>query len=388
MLCKFVYLFFFVLLSVFELYSQSSNIGLIEKYGMSLDATAFFRNDEYATPVINDYTLPGYKLRISGFIDIGKDYKLEMRIGAETLAYWGANRYPTAIAYRDFAYWTGKDEGKKINISPIFSLTFVPFNKFSVLLGSFQPDYAEKLLEPIYNPELRYMSDVANGVFAKYVGDKYSMTTFIDWQSFIFIHEKHPEAFTFAHISQYNIIDKKDKLYTELQLLASHRGGKINDVLPDTVHSWLNATFGFGGSMPSNILDDFRYSLSSYALLYMQRGEHYPVNRGYGFYTKTMFNNKSLAFSIDGLWIKNYVSPWGVPFSRVFDKNDKFYNNNHSLLYIKPSFAYTYKGHGVVFRSELGFWFLPVLRGGDKFSHYIDVSISTNIEILFSHFKK
>lgn len=382
-LVRFVYV---VLLFVFSgnLYSQTplfSRQSSSVKYGVAVSGVSFFRNDEYSSRVVDDYTLPGYRLSVSLQAESAPYFSVSL--GLENLYYYGANRYPSALAYRDLPYWTGQDDGRFMKLFPLVRMTFCPNENFSFVLGSFPRGLYNGVLEPLYNPTLEYVSDPHRGVVMRYEGCVYQMTTSIDWQSFIFHHERHPEAFTFFHRSDICLLSSSSPLWGDLQLIASHRGGKINDVVPDTVHTHLNAAVGVHTNIATSLIGQPYVYLSAYGLFYLQRGEHYVSSRGVGMYFQSKLKYRHLSFSLDGMWGKGYASPWGIPFSRAFDKNDKYYNSSRLVSYIHPYASYAFAMNTFVFRAELGGYFLPYLKS-DSFSHYMDLSIGVNLQELFS----
>ena len=60
----------------------------------------FFRNDEYASDLVADYTLPGYRLHTALAYRPRTQLPIELRLGLYHLYYWGATRYPAGLAYQ------------------------------------------------------------------------------------------------------------------------------------------------------------------------------------------------------------------------------------------------------------------------------------------------
>ena len=66
--------------------------------GLDVVGEGFFRNDEYASDLVADYTLPGYRLRANLSYRPETHLPIELRLGVYNLYYWGATRYPAALA--------------------------------------------------------------------------------------------------------------------------------------------------------------------------------------------------------------------------------------------------------------------------------------------------
>lgn len=71
---------------------------------LRLSAEGFFRNDEYASDLVADYTLPGYRLQVDLGYSPRTELPIELRLGLYHQYYWGASRYPGALAYQDLPY--------------------------------------------------------------------------------------------------------------------------------------------------------------------------------------------------------------------------------------------------------------------------------------------
>ena len=72
-----------------------------DRLSLRLTAEGFFRNNEYASDLIADYTLPGYRLSVDLGFRPDTQLPIELRVGVGNIYYWGALRYPSAIAYQD-----------------------------------------------------------------------------------------------------------------------------------------------------------------------------------------------------------------------------------------------------------------------------------------------
>lgn len=62
--------------------------------GLDVVGEGFFRNDEYASDLVADYTLPGYRLRANLSYRPETHLPIELRLGVYNLYYWGGHTLP------------------------------------------------------------------------------------------------------------------------------------------------------------------------------------------------------------------------------------------------------------------------------------------------------
>lgn len=60
-----------------------------DRLGIRLLGQGFFRNNEYATELADDYTLPGYRLRLDVGYSPNTRLPVQLRLGVANLYYWG-----------------------------------------------------------------------------------------------------------------------------------------------------------------------------------------------------------------------------------------------------------------------------------------------------------
>lgn len=251
---------------------------------LRLSAEGFFRNDEYASDLVADYTLPGYRLQVDLGYRPRTELPIELRLGLYHQYYWGASRYPAALAYQDLPYWRG--DGKdytRLRVLPFFRASIQPVRGLAILLGHLEGGARHELIAPLYSPELNLTADPETGLQIRYEGKRTQLDTWVDWQSFIFKGDTHPEAFVFGlHARQAFPLSSRSQLELQLQALAHHRGGVLNE-RADTVHTWLNSALGLAYEHHF-LLREHPLTLRSavYGALYSQRGEHYPLDKGWG----------------------------------------------------------------------------------------------------------
>ena len=133
--------------------------------GLDVVGEGFFRNDEYASDLVADYTLPGYRLRANLSYRPETHLPIELRLGVYNLYYWGATRYPAALAYQDLPYWRGDgDRYTRLHLLPYFQASIQPAAGWAILLGHLQGGAKHRLIEPLYNPELNLTADPEMGL--------------------------------------------------------------------------------------------------------------------------------------------------------------------------------------------------------------------------------
>lgn len=283
---------------------------------------SFLYNNEYEPSLYTGYSLPGFRFSANLEHSMYVLHGAALSVGAYTLRYWGASRYPAGAAYKDIAFWSD-DHYRRLRVVPLFRAEIKPTAHSRVILGSIYGGAAHRLIEPMYNPELNLTADPEAGFQYIYSSPRFRFDTWIDWQSFIYKRDDHQEAFTFGLSSAWQVYRRKsaDSLTIELpvQITTSHRGGEYNLVANDTVHTWGNAAIGLNINFRVPQLKNAQFRLSAYALGYNQRGEHYPLNKGYGFYTDLRTSLRLFDVGARYWYGHDWVSPQGMPLANGLD---------------------------------------------------------------------
>lgn len=144
--------------------SRCDSSGYTDRLGIRLLGQGFFRNNEYATELADDYTLPGYRLRLDVGYSPDTRLPVQLRLGVANLYYWGASRYPAALAYQDLPYWRGDgDRYTKFRLLPFFQATILPTPRLALILGNLEGGVKHNLIDPLYDPELNLTADEERG---------------------------------------------------------------------------------------------------------------------------------------------------------------------------------------------------------------------------------
>lgn len=363
--------------------SRCDSSGYADRLALRILGQGFFRDNEYAPELADDYTLPGYRLRLDLGYSPDTRLPIQLRVGVTNLYYWGASRYPAAIAYQDLPYWS--DEGKeytKLRLLPFFQATILPSPRLALILGNLEGGVKHGLIEPLYNPELNLTADEERGFQLKYAGDRTAVDTWVDWRSFIFKGAQHQEAFVFGlHASQALWSRPHQRLDVHLQALSHHRGGVLNQ-RADTVHTWINAALGLRythrfplGSRGRDALD---WQLAAYAVGYSQRGGHFPMAHGTGLYAESVLAWRRWQMRLSYWRGTDYVAPLGVPFAQSLRWG---MGEGGARLYThRPGYAAWQGSYRLIetarytFGTSLGLWWHP--QGQAKLSTFAEVYLS------------
>lgn len=357
---------------------------------LNLAVESFFRNDEYNYDIQKDYTLPGYRLSTDLCYRLATERPVFLRLGVDNIYFWGASLYPGAIAYTDLPYWSDAEKQTRFRLRPRVQAAIALGPTFTAILGSIQGGARHRLISPLYNPELHLSADSETGLQLLFQNERFNVDTWLNWQSFIFKTAKHQEAFT-AGLNATYLLNENGTHQTglNLQLLAVHRGGVQNTLVPDTVHTWLNTAFGFTYSqrVSYKLFKDLRLRHRAYLLSYLQRGEHYPPNAGMGIYLDSQVEDKHLAVHLAAFLAKNYVAPLGSPFSRVIDDEDfSYYNQQHLATFLRSGIRYQLiQKRQYVFGTALNLWFTPLFPS-HPLSYYYGVYLSISPSFLLTRF--
>lgn len=357
--------------------SLTEGIDCRHSLALSVNGDGFFRNNEYASDLVEDYTLPGYRLKMA------LDYKprtkipVQFRLGLTNIYYWGASLYPASLAYQDLPYWSG-DEGSytKFRLKPLFQVAITPRPNLAIVLGALEGGAQHHLIEPIYNPELNLTADYEAGVQIKYATERTAFDVWVDWQSFIYKHAQHPEAFVFGANIRQRIGRTKTATYDlSLQALAHHRGGVLNHK-PDTVHSWANVALGLMRTQSLTIGRHRALWRSGLHLLgYAQRGEHYALDGGRGIYLESSLDWRDWQVKLAGWQGSDFVSVMGTPFVQSVDHRNRRAVHSHRTRYLQFSAQYKLleRTH-YTFGASTSIWWHP--HSAHPFSSHIELYLS------------
>lgn len=294
---------------------------------LEVEGETFFRNNEYEVSLGRDYTLPGYRLRINLDYTPSSRHRVRLRAGVINHHYWGASLYPAAPFYSDLPYWTDEGEGySRLRLKPFVQASILLHPSWELTLGSLHGGIAHRLIEPLYNPELRWTADHETGIQLRHHGPRLSLDTWVDWRSFIFRRARHQEAFISGLRVDYLLVQRDNwRLSLRGQAIWTHRGG-VENIVPDTVHTWSNTALGirYDHSWQTNGRPRHA-SLSVYRVGYTQRGAHYASPSGCGGYIEGSMSEGPWEVGLAGWFGRGYMGVLSTPFvqsSQLRERNN------------------------------------------------------------------
>lgn len=293
------------------------------RLSIEVDNICFFKDNEFAGPVMKGYTLPGFWLQPKGVFFPLKNIKLEL--GLHALVYSGAYKYPN-YSYQDIAQWKGNQFQRGSHILPYFRAQ-LKLSNFNLVWGNLYGGSNHNLISPLYNPELNLTADPETGFQLLYDIRPLHIDAWINWQSFIFRQDTHQEAFTIGLSSQikFNAPASRTHFYLPVQMTIQHRGGEIDTLYTNSVHTLMNGSIGAGVTWNLNHKYLRQINLETDVLgYYQQNGELWPLNKGYALYMKASAGITE-DFGIEGGYFfgKDFISLFGIPYFGTISTSNK-----------------------------------------------------------------
>lgn len=203
--------------------------------GVSVDALAFFKDNEYDGDVVKGYSLPGF--RVQPRLTYTPLREVHLEAGFHATVYEGANKYP-AYVFHDIAHWKGNQYQRGAHVLPFFRaearLGQTRPGQTTIVLGDIYGATAHGIVHPLYNPELSLTDDPEAGVQVLASRKRWTSDVWLNWQSYIFEEDTHQEAFTVGwtqHVGTPSAGGRslgagRSLWGMPLQILVQHRGGE------------------------------------------------------------------------------------------------------------------------------------------------------------------
>lgn len=283
---------------------------------IGLESLSFVRDNEYKSPLMKGYTLPGIWLR--PMLTWQPLALLRLEAGAHLLRYWGANVYPN-INYTDIATWKGGQAQHGFHCVPWFRAHLQAAPGLHILLGSLQGGSSHGVVEPLWNDELDLTADPEAGLQVVWEARRGRLDAWVDWESFIFRSDDHQESFTFglsARLGPWGGRRGAPRWYVPLQALFRHRGGEINTADTErSVKTWLNAAAGLAveGELRGTRLPVRLSAEAAVCYFGQQSGTMLPFDRGEGLWVKA--GAQLWRCTLEAAWwqCRDFVSVMGSP---------------------------------------------------------------------------
>ena len=249
-----------------------------------MDALVFFQNNEYSSPAVEGYTLPGAWLQPR--LTYTPLPRLRIEAGAHLLFFNGATHYPN-YAYHDIARWKAGQYQSGVHALPFLRVQ-ADFQRLSLVMGNIHGAQSHGLILPLYNPEQNLSADPEAGVQLIYDSRRAHADLWLNWQSFIFNLDTHQEAFTVGlnYTPRWNgggdgTVDWE----TPVQLIGQHRGGEI-DATNTGVQTVWNAAAGVRATWrpyAQGALNSLRAEANA-LFSYQQTGDLWPFAAGFAWH--------------------------------------------------------------------------------------------------------
>lgn len=277
------------------------------------DALTFFKDNEWHTPQVKGYTLPGARLTLKAtYLPIPT---VALEAGIHGVIYNGSNKYP-AYVFHDIATWKGDQYQSGIHPTPWIRAQ-AQFGSLAVVLGNLYGGASHRLIEPLYNPEVNITADPEMGVQVMYDHPHYELDAWVDWQSFIYEADTHQEAFTFGMTNRLNINRRSSLIhyYIPIQTVVQHRGGEQN-LIKRGVQTIANVSAGLGAMWQPHTSILTRVRAEADVVIARQvTGELWPWKTGTGGYALVGADlYERLGLTCSFFSAKRFVPLYGAPF--------------------------------------------------------------------------
>lgn len=309
--------------------------------GLVFDNTCFFKNNEFTGEVMKGYSLPGVRLIPKLTYQPLPNIRLEA--GVYALWYSGANKYPS-YSYQDIAHWKGDQYQDGMHLLP-FLRAQMKVGKVNFVLGNLYGGSNHRLILPLYNPELNLTADPESGLQVLYDAPRFHLDAWIDWQSFIFEHDTHQEAFVMGLSTQIQYNDPKAPwhVYSPVQLTAQHRGGEQDTIRTAGVQTMVNVATGVGVVWNANRkhLKSLTFEVDALGY-YQQAGNLWPHSSGTGLYAKVAASLSNRFCLQAGYFVcDEFISLLGSPyFGAVSTKhNGAYFESNPGMLHFSADYC-------------------------------------------------
>lgn len=331
---------------------------------LDVNGLLFVADNEFSTPLMTGYTLPGFRLRPSVSYKPTQSIKLEA--GLYMLRFWGADHYPN-MAYRDIGIWSGTGKSTPgFHFVPFFRARMATKFGLNIVLGSLYGGSAHRLSEPMYAPELNLTADPETGLQLLYESSRVNLDAWINWQSFIYRNDTHQEAFIvgLSGMVKYTRPSSRLQVYSPVSLLLQHRGGELDTIYTNSVQSLMNASAGVAVKLRGDRKWWGGVTLGADFLLYRQlTGNIWPWDDGKAFYVYARGDFNRLRAKTAFFRSFKYIPLMGFPIygSVASSRSGTVFRNTSTFT---AGLEYNYTFHpGYSLGATLDWYYNPALTG-------------------------
>lgn len=325
----------------------------VKNLNLEINSTLFFQDNEFDTPMMRGYTLPGFKLRPS--VSYSPNENVSVNLGVYMFKFWGTDSYPN-LAYSDICEWTGKENVTRgLHLLPFFRVQMATDGGLNIVLGSIYGGRYHRLIAPLYAPELNLTADPEAGAQILYSNRWLDFDTWVNWESFIYKKDSHQEAFTFGVSSRlkYNSESSRLHVYSPVQILFQHRGGEIDTLFTNSVQTLFNGATGVAARYNIQHRAIKAVELEADALLYNQQVGHlWPIDHGWAYFLRGALDVANVHTRF-GLYESNkFVSLMGYPFfGSISTSNPDLTFHKYTTLFLGIDFNHEF-APGFIFGAD------------------------------------
>jgi hypothetical protein len=216
---------FTFLVSVCNIFGQAKEETGTQTGDLSLriKSIAFVRDDEYSSPVIEGYTLPGFFFHPE--LVYAPSAKFNISAGVHLLKYAGKEKFS--------------------QIKPVLSASLKLSEKTTLTIGTLSGSQRHRMFDPHFNSERLYSAYSEDGFQLTSVNDHFFNDTWLSWENFIVKGDSTREIFTFGESFKYTSSPVADFIRFEVpvQIQFKHFGGQISNYT-EQVETFFNMATG------------------------------------------------------------------------------------------------------------------------------------------------
>lgn len=341
----------------------------VRTLGLTVDALAFFKDNEFDGDMVRGYSLPGF--RVQPRLTFTPLPQIRMEAGFHATVYEGANKYPSYV-FHDIAHWKGSQYQHGAHALPFFRATAnlqpegIGRSRTTLVLGDIYGGATHDILLPLYNPELILTDDPEMGAQVIVDRKRWHSDIWLNWQSYIYEEDTHQEAFTVGWTQRIALWQSKAKKSSSqssssshsssssfslpLQLVVQHRGGEQDKPeLNLGVQTIANASAGVAyewhsGQGASSAVTAVEAEAAS-LYCYQQSGHLWPFDFSTAIWMGASVEIKRNLTLRAGLFQapKQFCSLYGSPFfTTVSVKHDDVYYDGSATAYWDVEYGKTF----------------------------------------------
>ncbi len=307
------------------------------KLWLKVQDLSFFKDNEYFNPMWTGYTL------------LGNSFSTEIQY------HFLENLY-TKLGYYNLRFW-GRDTNY-VNCL-YFNVLYRLSSRWTLSLGRLAGNLAHGYIEPMLNPESRFLHPIEQGIQFQYSGTHFKTDIWLDWEHFELWNDPFQEWLTQGTVSEFHFDMNKITVRIPIQSIITHHGGQI-DTSPLGVETLINSATGLE---ITSKFSDVEIMASQYILTFndFSPTKKYPFAAGRAFYSLLSLSSTHYQIEI-GYWYGDFfITTKGNPIFRNLPTTNMDWRNiqpQRSLSILK----YRYKN---------AFW--GKMRFDVQFEGYYDI---------------